>query len=62
MAKKLSRKDLKEPDEFLSVTVRALKWINEQKVALIVGALAVVVVILGTLGWQWYKLSKEKAA
>jgi tetratricopeptide (TPR) repeat protein len=62
LAKKVSRKELKEPDEFLSFTVRALKWINEQKVVLIVGALAVVVVILGMYGWRWYALSKERAA
>ena len=62
MAKKVSRKELKEPDEFLSFTVRALKWVNEQKVALIVGTLAVVVVVLGTFAWRWYSLSKEKAA
>jgi predicted negative regulator of RcsB-dependent stress response len=59
LAKKVSRKELKEPDEFLSFTVRALKWINEQKVTLIVGALAVVVVVLGMYGWRWYSLSKE---
>jgi len=62
LAKKVSRKDLKEPDEFLSFTVRALKWINEQKVALIIGTLAVIVVVLGTFAWRWYSLSKEKAA
>lgn len=62
MAKKVSRKELKDPDEFLSFTVRAFKWINEQKVALIVGALALVVVILGAFAWRWYSLNKEKAA
>jgi TolA-binding protein len=62
LAKKLSRKELKEPDEFVSFAVRALNWINEQKVALIVGSLALVVVILGTFAWRWYSLSKEKAA
>ena len=62
MAKKVSRKELKEPDEFLSFTVRALRWMNEQKVALIVGATAVIVVVLGTFAWRWYSLSKEKAA
>ncbi len=62
MAKKLSRKELKEPDEFMSFTVRALNWINEQKVALIVGTVALIAVILGTFAWRWYALSKEKAA
>jgi tetratricopeptide (TPR) repeat protein len=62
LAKKLSHKELKEPDEFLSFTVRALRWINQQKVALIAGALALAVVILGTFAWKWYALSKEKAA
>jgi TolA-binding protein len=62
LAKKVSRKELKEPDEFLSFTVRALKWMNEQKVALIVGAAALIVVILGTFAWRWYSLSKERAA
>ena len=62
MAKKVSRKELKEPDEFLSFTVRALRWINAQKVALIVGALALAVVIMGNFAWSWYSLSKEKAA
>jgi tetratricopeptide (TPR) repeat protein len=62
LAKKLSRKDLKEPDEFLSFTVRALKWISDQKVTLLVGALALLVVILGTFAWRWHSQSLEKAA
>jgi tetratricopeptide (TPR) repeat protein len=62
LAKKVSRKELKEPDEFMSFTVRALRWINEQKVALIVGALALAVVIVATFAWRWYSLNKEKSA
>jgi tetratricopeptide (TPR) repeat protein len=62
LAKKVSRKDLKEPDEFLSFTARAFSWLNEQKVILIIGVAAVGLVIIGSYIWQWYAESREKKA
>ncbi len=62
MAKKLSRKDLKEPDEFIGFTTRAMGWISEQKIVLIIGASALALVILGSYGFRWYNNSKEEKA
>jgi len=62
LAKKISRKDLKEPDEFISITTRAIGWVSEQKIALIIGASALALVVLGAYGFRWYSQSKEEKA
>jgi tetratricopeptide (TPR) repeat protein len=59
---KISRKDLKKPDEFFSLTKKIVTWLIEQRTALIVGAAALVVVIFTVFGWRWYSESKEKEA
>jgi len=62
LAKKISRKDLKEPDEFISITTRAIGWVSAQKIALIVGASTLALVALGAYGFRWYSQSKEENA
>lgn len=62
MATKTSRKELREPDEFITLTHRVLQWLNQQKVPLIVGAAALILVIVGVVGWNWYVESAEKDA
>jgi len=62
LAKKISRKDLKEPDEFLSFTAKALGWLNAQKVILLIGVAAIGLTILGSYIWQWHIESIEKKA
>ena len=59
---KISRKDLKKPDEFFSLTKRIAAWLIEQRVALLGGAAVLAVVIVAVFGWQWYGESREKEA
>jgi len=62
LAKKTSRKELREPDDFISFTTKAIEWASEQKFALIIGSVALALVILGSYGFRWYQVSKDKAA
>jgi tetratricopeptide (TPR) repeat protein len=59
---KISRKDLKKPDEFVSLTKEVLAWLVEQRMALLLGLSALVVVILTAFGWRWYIESQEQEA
>lgn len=62
MAKKISRKELKEPDEFITFTTRVYTWLSEQKIGLIIGASALALVVICAYGYRWYKDSKEEKA
>ncbi len=54
MADKVSRKELREPDQFHSFTQRAVDWISTNSKMLIGIGLVVIVGILGYFGWRWY--------
>lgn len=60
--KKLRHKDLKQPDEFISLTTRAIAWAqkNQTTVAIVIGA-AIAVVLLAA-GIRWYVQSRAEAA
>jgi tetratricopeptide (TPR) repeat protein len=62
LVEKLSRKDLKKPDELVSLTKNVTDWMVEQRVALLFGAAALAVVIIAVFGWQWFSESREKQA
>jgi predicted negative regulator of RcsB-dependent stress response len=60
--KRLRRKDLREPDEFFTLTGRALDW-SQQNARLLTGigvAIALVVVIAGI--WSWVQQSRQARA
>jgi tetratricopeptide (TPR) repeat protein len=54
VAEKISRKKLREPDEFVTFTQRALGWLYDNRTMLIAAGLIVIAVILGFFGWRWY--------
>lgn len=57
--KRLRRKDLREPDEFMTLTGRAIDWSrdNVRVVVGVAGALGVLLVIAGI--WGWVHQSRE---
>ena len=54
MADKISKKDLREPDDFISFTQKAAIWMYDHRGLLISTGLAIVVIILGVFAWRWY--------
>lgn len=62
LTEKTSRKDLKEPDDFVSFSQRALQWLKDQKVPLIVGMVALLLVVFSFMGLRWYRQSRDMAA
>jgi len=62
LATKTSRKELKEPDEFITLTHRILQWLYQQRVPLLLGVAALILVIVGVVGWNWYVHSAEMKA
>ncbi len=62
MAERPSRKQLREPDEFISFTQRAIQWIIDNRKTLIVCGMMVVAAILAISGWGWYLESSAQKA
>jgi len=54
LAKKIDRKDLKQPDEFISFSHKALQWALERRTGVLVGIAALVLIIIGFYAWRWY--------
>src|SRR5262249_16640991 len=55
MAKGIRRKELKEPDEFLSLSRRFLDYAREHERQLTIAVLAMVGVTVLALGARWYR-------
>ncbi len=62
MTERISRKELKKPDEFFNVVQQAIQWVFAHRRVLILGLLAVVLAVLASSAWKWYKLNQEKKA
>lgn len=62
MAEKMSRKELREPDQFHSFTQRAIELISARSKILISTGVVVIVAILAFFGWQWYVESATQEA
>ena len=61
-AKKLQRKDLKQPDEFISASGRVVEWARANAVAVQIAVAALVVVLLLVAGIQWWIRSRAETA
>ena len=52
---RLSRKEIRQPDQFISFSVQALNWAQEHSRYLIYGALAVVNPVMNQrIDWAWF--------
>src|SRR5688572_13763581 len=59
---KITRKDLRQPDEFQEVTSQAVEWIRANQSA-VVGALSAIVALAAVvLGVNWYSARQADAA
>lgn len=60
--KKLHRKDLKQPDEFISLSTRAITWAQQNVLAVEIAIGAVVLVLLIVAGVRWYVQARAENA
>ena len=61
-AKHLSRKELRQPDQFMIWTQRAFDFINEKRLLLIVAGVFIIAVLMGVWAWQIYKNGQNEQA
>lgn len=60
--KKLRHKDLKQPDEFISLSNRALAWAQKNQTTVLVAIGIAVLAVLLAAGIRWYVQSRAEAA
>src|SRR5437773_7520698 len=59
---RLSRKEIKQPDQFISFSVQILHWTQEHSRYLIYGTLAVLVAAVLFTGWSAWQKKREQQA
>ncbi len=60
---RLSRKEIRQPDQFISLSVQIIDWMKEHLRYLIYGALGMIVVVALLTGWSaWQKHREQQAA
>jgi predicted negative regulator of RcsB-dependent stress response len=59
---RITRKDLKQPDQFITTTGRVLEWIRGHTRHVLYGVLGIVVLIGLILGWASWKRQREHRA
>lgn len=60
--KKVTKKKLKEPDEFITFTQKSLLFIAQHRRQMILGGMIFVLIILSILVYRWWEEKKEKEA
>lgn len=61
-AKKITRKDIRRPDSFITFTGQFLRFLDEHKTAVFLSAGLLLAVLLGIWGWQSYTRSQNLLA
>ncbi|HEY7320055.1 MAG TPA: tetratricopeptide repeat protein [Candidatus Binatia bacterium] len=61
-SRRISRKELRQPDWFQSVTEQAVEFYYRQRVTVYLGLAAVVLVFLGIWGWEFFKDRQDSMA
>jgi predicted negative regulator of RcsB-dependent stress response len=61
-SKRITRKQLRQPDWFQIASEKALDFFTQQRVKVLVGLFAVGIVVLVILGWQFFKNRQNEAA
>jgi predicted negative regulator of RcsB-dependent stress response len=59
---RLTRKEIKQPDQFISYTVRTLDWAKAHTTQLLYGALGVFVVIALLVAWSVWQTKRQQRA
>jgi len=60
--RRLTRKEIKQPDQFVSSSVRVIAWTKDHTKYLLYGALGVIVVVGLVVGWaMWQKQQRQQA-
>ncbi len=62
MADKLTKKELEQPDEFHTIGWRTLQYLSEHRSKFYAGAGAVLLIIILSGGWYFYRLDYENKA
>ena len=60
--KKLRHKDLKQPDEFISLSTRAIAWAQKNQTTVLIAVGVAVAAVLIAAGVRWYVHSRAEAA
>lgn len=60
--KKLRHKDLKQPDEFISLSGQVVAWARKNALAVQIGVAVAVLLVLTIAGVRWYTQSRDQAA
>lgn len=60
--KKLRHKDLKQPDEFISLSTRAIAWAQKNQTTVLIAIGAAAALVLIAAGVRWYVHSRNEAA
>lgn len=60
--KKLRHKDIKQPDEFISLSARVIAWAQKNQTIVLIAIGAAVAVVLLTAGIRWYVQSRAQSA
>lgn len=61
-SRRISRKELRQPDWFQSVTEQAVELYYRQRVTVYLGVAAVILVFLGIWGWAFFKERQDSMA
>ncbi len=60
--RRITRREIKKPDEFISATERAFRFLMEHRRQALYLALAVVAAVAGTFGYRYYESKQEARA
>ena len=62
MADKMTKKELEQPDEFHTIGWHALEYLSEHKDKLYLAGAAVLLIVILSGGWYFYRLNYENKA
>jgi len=60
--KRITRKDIRQPDQFITFTSQVFGYFEEHRTKFLIGLALVIVVSLGLWGWQLYQSSQNRLA
>jgi predicted negative regulator of RcsB-dependent stress response len=60
--RRLTHKDIKQPDQFITFSVQALTWAKSRVMYMLAGTLGVVVIIGLIIGWNVWQAQRQRTA